>query len=394
MLSILAHLLFGLGAAYFIVQQIQAKRKITFQGGPPSPNPSSRALEHKVNMTRKRQTMSAPMQAKRITTTGLSKISLPDMPTLPGATEIIPGKMAGMGGAGIGGFGMGGGMGSGAGLGSGGLVPLFGMKRAAGGSLAGTFYDLKQDRNGKPTNMAIVDQQWDSPAEAPANNSYYEVLADYCKNGWSDGRLQKYFKSPAPLYATQIFIPSIPADDGPKEFGLADKVQPRRWIVHYKAKVTPPESGRFRFVGFGDDVLVVKFNGRNVLDAGYLNPTHKAPDEWYVFDGLQPDINTPYRGCGIGDFFEVTGGNSYNIDVLIGECPGGRGKAWLLLEKEGGTYDKDSKGNPILPIFKVAPGEPTSQSGEAPVYAKQPPAWSVWKAEKAASDSLFFGSSL
>ena len=32
--SIVAHLLFGVGATYFIVQRIQAKRKVTFQAGP------------------------------------------------------------------------------------------------------------------------------------------------------------------------------------------------------------------------------------------------------------------------------------------------------------------------------------------------------------------------
>ena len=36
-LSVVLHVLFGLGAAFFIVQRIQAKRKITFQGGPHRP---------------------------------------------------------------------------------------------------------------------------------------------------------------------------------------------------------------------------------------------------------------------------------------------------------------------------------------------------------------------
>ncbi len=42
-------------------------------------------------------------------------------------------------------------------------------------------------------------------------------------------------------------------------------------------------------------------------------------------------------------------------------------------------YDKDSKGNPILPIFKVAAGETTRGGVEAPVFAKTGP---VWKAEQ------------
>ena len=66
------------------------------------------------------------------------------------------------------------------------------------------------------------------------------------------------------------------------------------------------------------------------------------------------------------------------IHVLfgLGEWPGGDFKAWLLLEKEGASYQKD---NPVLPIFKLQPADVTSSSGEAPAFAKEGP---VWKAER------------
>ena len=67
------------------------------------------------------------------------------------------------------------------------------------------------------------------------------------------------------------------------------------------------------------------------------------------------------------------------MEVLLGEWPGGDFKAWLMIEKEGVEYEKDTKGNPILPIFKLAAGQPTHSGGEAPVFAKTGP---VWKAEK------------
>ena len=63
----------------------------------------------------------------------------------------------------------------------------------------------------------------------------------------------------------------------------------------------------------------------------------------------------------------------------VGEWPGGDFKAWLMIEKDGVQYEKDAKGAPILPIFKVAEGQPRS-GGEAPVFAKGGP---IWKAEKA-----------
>jgi hypothetical protein len=44
-----------------------------------------------------------------------------------------------------------------------------------------------------------------------------------------------------------------------------------------------------------------------------------------------------YKGLGVGETFEVRAGNSYDMQVLVGEWPGGDFKAWLLLEKEGAT---------------------------------------------------------
>ncbi len=134
-ISIIAHLLFGMGATYYVVQRIQAKRKITFQSGPPSTNPSNRALEHKVSMAQKKKTGGAPPQAKRIVSTGIAKVSLPDLPTIPTASTVVPGMMAGLGGAGFGtGMGFGSGAGSGMGGGGGGglsNINFFGMRSQA-----------------------------------------------------------------------------------------------------------------------------------------------------------------------------------------------------------------------------------------------------------------------
>ncbi len=123
-ISIVAHLGFGVGATYFIVQQIQAKRKVTFQGGPPMVDPSTHALEHKVSLQKKQKSGGAPAQAKRIVTAGIAKVSLPDLPSIPSATTVVPGMIAGLGGAG---FGTGTGIGSGSGGGMGGGMGGMGL---------------------------------------------------------------------------------------------------------------------------------------------------------------------------------------------------------------------------------------------------------------------------
>jgi hypothetical protein len=366
LISVLVHVLFGIGAAYYIVQTITAKRKLTFKGGPPSPNPSQKSLEHKVQMAKKQNAMSAPAMAKRIATTGLAKVTLPDMPAMPSINSSTPTKMTGMGGTGVS-TGPMGGLGT-SGAGGGGGMPFFGLRTASGGALMGTFYDLKQNRSRQPTKM--------TPKE------YAKVLTAFIKSGWNSSHFALFFKGPNPLYSTQIFIPDIDANKGPSAFGLQNEVQPSMWIVLYKGTVSPPESGIFHFVGHGDDILMVKFNNRFVLAANWDNPafgtvdTSWKPQGTYDYGWPPPNrfMNFPFRR---GNAMDIKAGSSYPIEILIGEQPGGRAHAVLLMEKEGVEYKKDAKGNPILPIFRLAETKmPKLERGESlPPYAEGGPIW-------------------
>src|SRR3954471_17876865 len=219
MISIGVHVLFGLIAAVFVVQHYQTGRKLTFKGGPPSPNPSSRALEHKVQMAKKQSTMSAPAIAKKITTTGIAKVTLPEMPAMPKLAAPAV-KMAGAGGTDVS-FNTGS-MTTSGGSGAGGAaVPFFGFRESkGGGSLVGKFYDLKQTKDRKPSNL---DQDKGFPDE----------LNRFVTGGWNESNLAKYFVGPNPLFTTQIYIPKIPAEQGPQAFQLGG-VQPKMWVVHYK----------------------------------------------------------------------------------------------------------------------------------------------------------------
>ena len=366
MISIGVHILFGLVAAVYVVQQYQTARKLTFKGGPPSPNPSTRALEHKVQMVKKQNTMSAPALAKKITTTGRSKITLPEMPAMP-KLAAPPVKMAGAGGADVS-FNAGS-MAASGGSGAGGAaVPFFGFKETkGGGALVGKFYDLKQTRNNQPTKL---------------EEKNFATEVSKFVNGWNEATFANYFVGPKPLYTTQIFIPKMNANQGPIEFGLGGRVQPKMWVVHYKGTVIPTESGTFRFVGVGDDILVVRFNGRVVLDCGSTNPSGHAPQTFYETAGLNIEKRAGmewYKGLGRGDPVQVTAGESYPMEILIGEWSGIDFKAWLLIEKDGAQYEKDANGKPLLPVFKLLASTMPSPVGEAPKIAKDAV---VWKAEK------------
>jgi PA14 domain len=368
-ISIIVHVLFGLAAAAWVVQTITAKRKLTFTSAPPSPNPSTRAMEHRVQMAKKQQTMSAPAMPKRIVSTGLAKVTLPEMPAMPAMNSIAaPTKMAGVGGTGVG-FGPSAGvMGSGASGGGGGPVPLFGLRSGAG--LAGTFYDLKQDKDGKPTDMALQPNEQGAAfdIEAPVNKAYDRALSSFLTNGMSESSLSKYFRGPQTLYLTQLYIPAVSAEEAPKAFNLGNRVKGRRWVVVYRGKVTAPESGRYRFAGFGDDVLVVRLDGRVVLDAGFAKPTR---------NGFRPP---QYGKEEFSEPVDIRAGVAYPMEVLIGERPGGLFVGYLLLEKQGVEYKKDKTGAPKLPIFKLSPSD-MPKGGKVAPEAAPDTTWSVWKGQ-------------
>ena len=91
---ILLHLLAGGFATIWVVSKYSATRKLTFQAGPESPNPSERALEHRVQLQKKMQSTSAPPAVpKRVLTSGAAKIVLPPMPEMSSAEPAAPTAM-------------------------------------------------------------------------------------------------------------------------------------------------------------------------------------------------------------------------------------------------------------------------------------------------------------
>lgn len=288
-----------------------------------------------------------------------ANVNMSTLGDLSGADGMV--KSLGDGKALSAGLGSGGGMGGGR-MGSG----FFGSKKMnQTGALVGRFYDLKQTRTRKPSGV--------SPDE------YHRIFRKFVSEGWNPGILNDYFRAPKPLYSTQIMIPNMSADEGPKAFDMDKEVQPSRWLVHYTAKVSPPESGRYRFVGAGDDVMVVRFNRKVVLDRCW----YQADQEW------SPKKNYDYGWTGIpngfaqGDAIDVREGEWYDLEILIGEQPGGLVFACLLMEKEGEEYTRDAKGNPILPVFRLADmAMPELQPGQTlPPYFPTGP---IWKAAPAA----------
>jgi SAM domain (Sterile alpha motif) len=368
--SIAVHVLFGAGATLYVVQRYQANRKLTFKGGAPTTNPSKRAMEHKVSMAKKKNSMSAPAQAKRITTSGLSKIALPDMPSMPTATTVTANKMGGMGGVGVG-MGPAGGMGGGGmGGGGGGTIPFFGFRGGKGIGLTGNFYDLKQTTGKKPS-------------EINAGN-YTAFVREFVKENFRESLLHRFFKAPNALSAVQFMIPHMEADEAPKAYDVQGKVKPAQWLALYKGKVAPPKDGTFHFVGSADDVLLVRFGGKLVLDASWEDSSGLKPE------GVYKDHygNFPRGGFIKGEAIRAQADQWYDLEVVIGERPGGFFFACLLMEEKGAQYPRDGHGDPVLPLFRLADAKlpKPKKDQKYPPFAEGGP---VWRAQGGGGGSVF-----
>jgi hypothetical protein len=225
---------------------------------------------------------------------------------------------------------------------------LFGSNQSMGNELTGMFYDLKQTKDSKPIKMD--------------NDRYWEALTKFAK-GWQHNRLDDYFKAPKEKYATFFMIPKISADAAPKAYGVDDVVKPKHWVVIYKGQISAPETGHYRFCGIADDVLLVRVRGRLVIDACIANHIGDVTD-WKSDDDNDRKFPMVNQHMAIGDWFKLTKGEPSEIEVLVGECPGGKFYCQLLIEQKGKSYQKvpytykkggeTKKGmRPILPIFKT-----------------------------------------
>ena len=242
----------------------------------------------------------------------------------------------------------------------------FGQKTQSEAALMGILYDLKQTQDRTPTNVDA--------------GTYWKVLDDFFSKGWDETILNKYYRVSRPLYTTQIFIPQISANEAPKAFGAEATVKPSRWVIHYKGQVSPPEDGTYRFVGSSDDFIAVAVNGKTELIAPLreLSPGHSFPlTNWKSSDGF--GLQAADGSFVNGDWVTMKAGEPIDLDVIIGERPGGVFNAFLMIEKQGASYEMKN-GHPILPIFQVAPFDtPSGDPKLQPEFLKDSPPWKSYQ---------------
>lgn len=233
---------------------------------------------------------------------------------------------------------------------------VFGRKEQSGSALIGILYDFKQTQKRQPTGIK--------------EGEYIRVVEEFLAKDWSESVLNRYFRATRPLYTTQIFIPLMSAGQAPKAFEMEKVIKPSSWVIYYKGQVSPPEDGVYRFIGYADDLLAVAVNGKTVCVGARMNFQTWKP-------AAKPTLKAANGMLTFGDWIPLKKDEPVDLDVLVGERPGGSFCAFLLYEKEGVEYPKTPDGQPMYPVFQLAP----AAIPEGPVKSHAPFSLSptVWR---------------
>ncbi|VGO16971.1 hypothetical protein PDESU_05565 [Pontiella desulfatans] len=320
LVSLAIHAVLLVVALSFVAVQVIVKDEQTFEAQKVKrPKMQLKKLTVPVNVKKKK------VQKPKLRKTIVVKKEIKSMDIKMPEVSGVKGGMGYMdGGGGLGG------------LGFGLEIDLFGANKGTGNEFEGTFFDLKMDPDGKPAKMD--------------ENYYKEVLRNF-DGSWNISRFEKkYFKAPKKKFATTFMLPKMKAEEAPKAYAVQDVVQPKQWVAYYKGVIAAPETGRYRFWGIADDVLMVRVKNRLVIDANWPS---MGITGWTSNDDRDKKWKMSGQNVRIGDWFHLTKGKPTEMEVLVGERPGGFFFCHLLIEQDGVEYPKGEGGRPLLPIFKT-----------------------------------------
>jgi hypothetical protein len=357
-LSIIIHVLLVIIAVIWVVSTVTdlsgKKDPNTFATGAGGGSGGPKAKEYKTKLQPKNVKALTKTNSRITSKNANASMSISSVPTMANPLATA-GAVGGGSSKGFGG-GSGGGIGAGKGTGVGGgrnFVSLFGMKGSTAvgtGGLIGTFYDFKQTNGRQPT--AMMDGK---TGIAP----YRAAVRDFLEAGWSPGKLSKFYKAPDTLISGQLFITGRSANDAPKAFEVEKEVKPSRWVIHYRCYVEVPNSLPFRFVGSGDDFLLVRWNRKIALDDGY--ETYLAGGGNYKDFGekVTKEFKVDRKPGSLhrlkaGPWIQATKGTKIPVEVLMGETPGGVFDCYLTIEvaKSGTKVKGQYEGEGTLKLFR------------------------------------------
>lgn len=223
---------------------------------------------------------------------------------------------------------------------------LVGDDFGTGFGFEGTFYDFKRDRQGR---TLIMDP-----------HQFVAEIARFVRYDWKTSKLSRFYQSPKKLHAECFMVPPVKSSVAPAAFDEADTLG-YCWLAHYKGKLTYHEEITFRFWGHGDDVMMVRVGGEEVLVACWPGSTW-SPQEiltsaaggWQSSSSKTRTYTLGNNKAVVGDWITLKKGEPLDMEVIIGEVPGGTFCSMLTVEVQGADYELNREQAPILPMFKTS----------------------------------------
>ena len=297
--------------------------------------------------------------------------------------------------------------------------------------LAGVFYDLKQTADGEDTGLLEIQSGkqfnlnrmrtmayvWNLPETSGKESVMVPYLKRFVVSNWpsrtdSSGALtfnefKQFSRSPVNPLKSYIYQPLVSSESAPKTVSGDPNISDAGWIEINSGYVVAPFTGKFRFVGYGNDALVVRFDNQIVLDYGVyaLSLGKKLDDTWdykLILSGAAAKtdalermvLNNPvYSRCKLDTYFpslfdehglakgvpiSVTRGKHYPIQILVADIEQDQFGAALFVEP------LDSSGAPLtnnvekLSLFRTSSALPAHSSGSAfPDFDESGPIWRV-----------------
>ncbi|MDF7808171.1 hypothetical protein P4E94_12030 [Pontiellaceae bacterium B12219] len=222
---------------------------------------------------------------------------------------------------------------------------LVGDSFGTGFDFVGTFYDFKRDRTGRTVPM--------DP------HQFVAEVAGFIRGDWRISELARFYRSPKQLYAGCFMVPPVKSSVAPAAFDEADTVG-YCWLAHYKGQLVYHDDITFRFWGQGDDIMAVRVDGEEVLMASWPGGSWSTQEALTSAAGgwqsSSPKSRTYTMGNNkavVGDWITLKKGEPLDMEVIIGEVPGGTFCSMLTVEVQGVDYALNREQAPILPMFKT-----------------------------------------
>lgn len=233
------------------------------------------------------------------------------------------------------------------------------------GDMVGMFIDLSKDARGnlRPEFQTVAGRS----SYVNKDRLLFKDVHYMISNGLSREAFRPYNVVPQKVFLSHLVLPYVKSSIGPTTYKVEKSVKKGApWVAVYKGQLQPEKDGLYRLAGIYDDVLVVRVNGKEVLEFTWESRFNGVGQPSPIGTGwTQKDAAVAgkhrmkgFQGVPLtyGDWFPLKAGQSVPVEILIGDNGGDGGEGGLtggilLVERQGETYAKTPDGVPLLPPF-------------------------------------------